>query len=148
MKRLSIFILSLISFTSLASNNYLAQKSIPQTTTYNINHHAIAVVLYPHAAAFESALKQARSLDPRIGLAFDARQLKPVRVSIANSKIPLDILFINAQKRITCMSQEITSNSSSTVGCNTPAVHTVLVLRGGAVQQFQLQIGDKVEGLV
>lgn len=127
--------------------DYSSFKVIPQVMIITINGHSLHVQTYPHYRAFENALMQTNTLEEKHGLAFDARLLKPVRISLAKEVIALDFLFINAQKRITCIAANITSSPTNSVGCNTP-VHSVLVLNAGEAQLLQLQIGDKVEGLI
>ncbi|RXJ45546.1 DUF192 domain-containing protein [Gelidibacter gilvus] len=61
-----------------------------------------------------------------------------------NTNIPLDIIYINADKSIVSFQKNAQPNNESSLPSNVPAKY-VLEINAGLADQWQLAVGDKIE---
>ncbi|MEO8774665.1 MAG: DUF192 domain-containing protein [Gelidibacter sp.] len=61
-----------------------------------------------------------------------------------NTKIPLDIIYIDADKKIVSFQKNAQPYSEASLPSNVPAKY-VLEINGGLADQWELKVGDKME---
>ncbi|HUH28606.1 DUF192 domain-containing protein [Gelidibacter sp.] len=61
-----------------------------------------------------------------------------------NTHIPLDIIYIDANKKIVSFQKNAQPNNESSLPSNVPAKY-VLEINAGLADQWQLAVGDKIE---
>ena len=85
-----------------------------------------------------------RSLAPDAGMLFDYRQPQPVAMWMANTLIPLDMLFIGADGRIVNIAERTVPQSRMPIP-SAGTVRAVLELNGGTVDRLGIRPGDRVK---
>lgn len=78
------------------------------------------------------------------GMLFDFAQTRPVYMWMQNTYISLDMLFLSEEGKIHHIVKSTTPLSRSLIGSGGP-VRYVLELKAGAVQEYDLKIGDQLE---
>lgn len=61
-----------------------------------------------------------------------------------NTNIPLDIIYINADKKIVSFQKNAQPNNETSLPSNVPAKY-VLEINAGLADEWQLEVGDKIE---
>lgn len=61
-----------------------------------------------------------------------------------NTKFPLDIIYIDADKNIVSFQKNAQPNNEASLPSNVPAKY-VLEVNGGLADQWELKVGDKIE---
>lgn len=84
-----------------------------------------------------------RRLAADAGMLFVYRQVKPVAMWMRNTLIPLDMLFIGADRRIVHIAERTVPMSTETIESREP-VSSVLELNAGTVSRFGIRPGDVV----
>lgn len=74
---------------------------------------------------------------------FSSRQNKPVMMWMKNTKIPLDMIFINSDNQIFWIQEKTTPMSEDLIIAPAPA-KAVLELNAGEVEKHQIKIGQTV----
>ena len=83
------------------------------------------------------------SMDRNAGMVFIYSPPQPVKMWMANTYIPLDMLFIDANGMIVAIEHNAMPLSKNPVGPNVPVV-AVLEVAGGVARELDIQIGDRV----
>ncbi len=84
-----------------------------------------------------------RRLGARAGMLFVYRRAGPVAMWMQNTLIPLDMLFIGADRRIAHIVERTVPLSTETIGSREP-VSSVLELNAGTVSRLGIKPGDAV----
>ena len=85
-----------------------------------------------------------RSMPDSQGMLFLFEQSKPQSFWMKNTLIPLDIIFIDENKKITTIHPNATPQSETSLPSNGNAQY-VLEVRGGFCQDYGVQIGDLID---
>lgn len=85
-----------------------------------------------------------RSLAPDAGMLFLYENGSKITMWMANTYIPLDMVFIGASGRITHIVERTVPESTELIGSNGP-VRAVLELNGGTTSRLGIRVGDRVE---
>jgi hypothetical protein len=91
----------------------------------------------------EQGLMFVRDLPPDRGMLFVAKQPRVFNMWMKNTYIPLDMVFIAADGRISSIAENTTPHSRSIVSSKVP-VGAILELKGGEAARRALHAGDKV----
>ena len=78
------------------------------------------------------------------GMLFDWGQPRQSDMWMRNTKVPLDMLFINADGTINRIAENTVPESLAIVSSNGP-VRATLELAGGTARRLNIRVGDKVE---
>jgi uncharacterized membrane protein (UPF0127 family) len=84
-----------------------------------------------------------RRLAPDAGMIFVYRRLEPVAMWMKNTFIPLDMLFIGADRRIVHIVERTVPHSTETIESGKPVLF-VLELNAGTVSRLGIKTGDVV----
>ncbi len=90
-----------------------------------------------------TGLMYRRTLAQDAGMLFVYSSVAPVSMWMKNTFIPLDMLFIAADGRITHIAERTVPQSTELIGSNGP-VRAVLELNGGTASRFGIKPGDRV----
>ncbi len=85
-----------------------------------------------------------RSLADRAGMLFDYGRETSVAMWMKNTFIPLDMIFIRGNGRISRIVQRTIPQSLATISSGGP-VRAVLEVNGGTAERLGIRIGDRVE---
>ena len=77
------------------------------------------------------------------GMLFDFKRDQDVAMWMRNTRIPLDMLFIDAKGKVVNIAQRAVPFSETTIP-SAGAVRAVLELNGGTAERLGLKAGDKV----
>ena len=83
------------------------------------------------------------SLPSDAGMLFDFKRDQDVAMWMRNTRIPLDMLFIDAKGKVVNIAQRAVPFSETTIPSAAP-VRAVLELNGGTAERLGLKAGDKV----
>lgn len=124
-----------------------AQVLFPQTPLELVGadgqHHAFTVELATTSQQLSQGLMFRTKMDADAGMLFDFGEIKPVSMWMKNTVLPLDMLFIDAQGRVTGIAQRTIPYSTTVISSPGP-VKAVLELNGGTASRLHLAVGDKV----
>jgi uncharacterized membrane protein (UPF0127 family) len=84
-----------------------------------------------------------RSLPPQRGMLFVYQRPRQISMWMKNTYIPLDMVFIDAQRRIESIAERTTPHSLATVSSKGPAL-AVLEIAGGEARRLGLKPGQQV----
>lgn len=84
-----------------------------------------------------------KSMPPESGMLFDFDEPRPVAMWMRNTLIPLDMLFIGSDGRITHIHENAVPHSEAIISSRGP-VKFVLELNGGAAKRYGIKPGDMV----
>jgi len=88
-------------------------------------------------------LMNRRSLAPDAGMLFDFGAERPIAMWMKNTLIPLDMIFISAQGRITGIAERTVPLSLETIG-SPGSIKAVLEVNGGTAERLHIHTGDRV----
>ncbi|MGR8949446.1 MAG: DUF192 domain-containing protein [Gammaproteobacteria bacterium] len=88
-------------------------------------------------------LMHRKFLAERSGMLFDFRELMSIGMWMKNTFIPLDMLFLNAEREVVSIHRQAQPHSVDIIRSTEPVQYTV-ELNGGAVEKFGLAVGDRV----
>jgi uncharacterized protein len=91
----------------------------------------------------EQGMMFIREMDEHTGMLFMFPENKQVIMWMKNTYVSLDLLFLDAHGKIDYIAASATPQSEARIGPPTPEF-AVLELKGGACEQFGINIGDKV----
>lgn len=107
-----------------------------------MEHHFI-VELASTPAERAQGLMYRKSLAPDAGMLFDFKELEPVAMWMKNTFIPLDMLFIARDGRITRITERAVPLSLTPIPSGEPVL-AVLELNSGTSARLGLKPGDRV----
>ena len=85
-----------------------------------------------------------RNLAPDAGMLFLYENGSRVTMWMANTYIPLDMVFVGPSGRITHIVERTVPESTELIGSNGP-VRAVLELNGGTTSRLGIRVGDRIE---
>ena len=88
-------------------------------------------------------LMHRKSLDQREGMIFDFEQSQPIGMWMKNTFIPLDMIFLDAKRRVLFIHHQAQPHSLDIIRSPRAARYTV-ELNGGAAKTYGLGLGDLV----
>ncbi|NJW53782.1 DUF192 domain-containing protein [Salinimicrobium oceani] len=91
----------------------------------------------------ETGLMYRQAMDQDQGMLFIFEQEEPRGFYMKNTHIPLDLIFLNAQRKIVSISKNAQPESLETIPSNLPAQY-VLEINGGLSDQWNLETGDSL----
>lgn len=91
----------------------------------------------------EVGLMFRKSLAPDAGMLFDYQAPQPVAMWMKNTLIPLDMLFIGADSRVSRIAERAVPHSLTTIESGGP-VRGVLELNAGTASRLVIKVGDLV----
>ena len=106
--------------------------------------HPFRVELARTAAERSQGLMYRRNLAADRGMLFLYPVPQPVGMWMKNTYIPLDMLFIADDGRISHIAANTTPHSEATISSNGPA-RAVLELNAGTAERLGIEVGDRVE---
>jgi uncharacterized protein len=98
-------------------------------------------------AEHERGLMFRESMPADHGMLFDFEQPQPVTFWMKNTKLPLDMVFIDADGRVTGVSPDAVPYSEDLIRSPGP-VRAVLELNAGTARRLGIQAGDRVSGSI
>lgn len=105
--------------------------------------HSFTVEIADTEAAREKGLMFRRSLPEGTGMLFDFKSEQVVGFWMENTYIPLDMIFIRADGRITKIVENTEPLSTRIIPSGGPVL-AVLEVLGGTVQKLGIKTGDQV----
>jgi hypothetical protein len=105
--------------------------------------HAFEIWIAATPDQQEQGLMFVRDLAPNRGMLFVADPPRVFRMWMKNTYIPLDMVFIGADGRISKITANAVPHSLDTLSSDTP-VAAILELKGGEAARRALQPGDRV----
>jgi hypothetical protein len=91
----------------------------------------------------EQGMMFIREMDVHTGMLFMFPGNAPVNMWMKNTYISLDLLFLNKEGQIDYIAARATPESETIIGPPSPDF-AVLELKGGACDQFDIKVGDRV----
>lgn len=88
-------------------------------------------------------LQHRRTLAPDAGMLFDYKESRPVAMWMKNTRIPLDMLFIDAAGRVARLARDTEPFSLTPIPSGQP-VRAVLELNAGTARRLGIGPGDRV----
>ena len=137
--RVSLFVLALLP--AAASARALRTERLDIVTGGGVRHFKVEVADTP--ATRERGLMFRKRLAPDGGMLFDFKTSQTVDFWMKDTLIPLDMLFIGADRRVVSIARNATPMSESHIPSGGPVVE-VLEVRGGRAAEIGVQPGDKV----
>ncbi|WP_180897434.1 DUF192 domain-containing protein [Martelella soudanensis] len=138
------------AFLLLFSGLALAQTEVAFDTSELTLHtatgdHEIVVELAETEQQRQRGLMYRTGLAPDHGMIFDLGQPRAASMWMANTLIPLDMVFIRADGSVAGFHEEAEPGSKRVIASREP-VKYVLELAGGQAQAYGLKPGDTVTG--
>jgi len=106
--------------------------------------HAFQVELAVTPDEQRTGLMYRRQMPADAGMLFLYDNGSRITMWMANTYIPLDMVFIGPDGRITHIVERTVPESTELIGSNGPA-RAVLELNGGTVSRLGIKVGDRVE---
>jgi len=142
----TILLLPLVTLTFLSISYSCTSPSGPQVTIHTSKNTLIQVSV--EIASTEEkrqlGLMYRRELPELHGMLFLFPYEGELSFWMKNTPFPLDIIFINAARRIVGIAENTTPFSEKPLPSNKPA-QFVLEIHGGFCQRYGIMIGDQIE---
>jgi uncharacterized membrane protein (UPF0127 family) len=106
--------------------------------------HLFQIELAISAEQMAQGLMFRRQIAPDAGMLFLHREERELSMWMKNTFIPLDMVFIAADGRITRIAQRTVPQSLATISSDGPAM-AVLELNAGTAERLGIKPGDRVE---
>lgn len=120
-----------------------AAQTLPVTVRTNQGDVPLTLELATTPAIREQGLMNRDTLAPNDGMLFLFPKANRVAFWMKNTRIPLDILFVDAKGHIVHIAHKTTPYSETPIDSTKP-VNTVIELAGGQAEAKKLQEGDSV----
>jgi len=85
-----------------------------------------------------------RSMASQAGMLFLYRPVQPISMWMMNTYIPLDMLFVSADRRIVRIAERTVPHSTETIPSGQPIL-AVIELNAGTAARLGIKVGDRVE---
>lgn len=142
-----IRILLLLAVFWLPTGQAAAQVGFDRDTVRVVggdgSERVFAVEMARSADQLAQGLMYRQKLAADAGMLFDFGTPRPVSMWMKNTLIPLDMLFIAVDGRVTGIAQRAVPQSLAIIDSPGP-VKAVLELNGGTAQRLGLKVGDRV----
>ncbi|BAO74671.1 DUF192 domain-containing protein [Winogradskyella sp. PG-2] len=104
----------------------------------------IAIEIADNDYETQTGLMYRTKLETNHGMLFIFPDLQPRSFYMKNTKIPLDIIYIDENKTIVSFQKDAKPFDETSLPSNAPAKY-VLEINGGLSDEWQLEIGDRVD---
>lgn len=91
----------------------------------------------------ETGLMYRQSMEADQGMLFIFEKEEPRGFYMKNTRIPLDLIFLDSQNKIVSIAKDAKPESLETIPSNVPAQY-VLEINGGLSDQWNLVVGDSL----
>lgn len=124
----------------------VAAAGFSKLSVHNAEGRSLAFTVEMAQTPEEAAigLMNRPSLAADAGMLFDFGHDQPIAMWMKNTLIPLDMIFIDGNGRITGIAERTVPMSLTTIPSPGP-VRAVLEVNGGTAERLHIHIGDKVE---
>ena len=140
-------VMALLFFTLASAAQAQQQQTFTseplQIETAGGKSHDFTVELALNNAQREQGLMFRKSMPPENGMLFNFGEPRDVAMWMRNTLIPLDMLFIGRDGRITHIHENAVPHSEAIISSRGP-VNFVLELNGGAAKRYGIKPGDIV----
>jgi uncharacterized membrane protein (UPF0127 family) len=106
--------------------------------------HKFTVELALSASQQAQGLMYRRAMAPQAGMLFLYRPVQPISMWMMNTYIPLDMLFVAADRRIVRIAERTIPFSTETIPSGQPIL-AVIELNAGTAARLGIKVGDRVE---
>jgi len=130
--------------TQVAGIAGAAAPTVPLSIRTATGTHDFKVELAVTPDQQRLGLMYRRSLAPDAGMLFLYENGSNVTMWMANTYIPLDMIFIGSTGRITHIAERTVPQSTELIGSNGPC-RAVLEVNGGTASRLGIRVGDQVE---
>lgn len=124
-----------------------AQSGLPiqdlQILTHDGHEHRFRIEMADNAASRRRGLMFRKSLAPNAGMLFDFKTPRHVSFWMKNTRIPLDMLFLDSDGYIINLAPNVPPLSETNIPSG-GAVLAVLEIRGGRSAELGIEPGDRV----
>jgi len=131
-----------VLFLALAATAAFAQAGT-RLVIEGERRHAFTVEVAATDETRQVGLMFRKSLAADAGMLFDYQTPQPVAMWMKNTLIPLDMLFIGADSRISRIAERTVPHSLATIDSGGP-VRAVLELNAGTAARLGIKVGDLV----
>jgi uncharacterized membrane protein (UPF0127 family) len=135
--------LVIILVLALAAAAALAQATSRLVIEGERGRHTFAVEVAATDETRQVGLMFRKTLAADAGMLFDYQTPQPVAMWMKNTLIPLDMLFIGADHRISGIAERTVPHSLATIDSGGP-VRAVLELNAGTAARLGIKVGDLV----
>lgn len=122
-----------------------AAERLELFVTSHTGRHAFQVELADEPQERATGLMYRRELPKGEGMLFDFVEERPVSMWMANTYVPLDMLFIKADGSVESIGERTTPLSRRSVESRGP-VRYVLEINGGLSDELGISAGDTISG--
>jgi hypothetical protein len=138
-------VLALLSFGAGAQPQQLeAFTTAPLVVHTGAAQHKFTVELALTPQQQSQGLMYRRTLAPQAGMLFVYRPVQPISMWMMNTLIPLDMVFVAADRRIVRIAERTVPLSTETIQSGQPVL-AVIEFNAGTVARYGIKVGDRVE---
>jgi uncharacterized membrane protein (UPF0127 family) len=119
-------------------------STAPLTVQTAAGRHSFTVDLALTPRQQSQGLMYRRALAPQAGMLFVYRPVQPIAMWMMNTYIPLDMLFVAADRRIVRIAERTVPLSTETIPSGEPVL-AVIELNAGTAARLGIKVGDRVE---
>lgn len=144
MRKLRLFLtISALCWVPMGSSRAIdfAQEPLLITTANNEYRYQVEIANTPEQQ--EQGLMFRTTLGDNAGMLFPQGHERMVRMWMKNTKIPLDMLFIDTTGKIVYIAANTTPDSLDIISSPLP-VYAVLELAGGSASKRKIEVGNRV----
>lgn len=109
--------------------------------------HALVAEIAVSERQHQAGLMFRKSLADGEAMLFDFGTPAPQSMWMKNTLIPLDMLFVDADGRITHIAENAVPFSLATIDSEGP-VRAVIEIAGGLAERWDISVGDRIEGAI
>ena len=131
-----------IFFTALSSKDYKTNLQIKNPQGKKVNNFLVSIA--KDDEQLMKGLMFVTYLPQNYGMIFEFKNEHMVYMWMKNTKIPLDMLFIDKTKTIVSIKNKAEVESLDSISSIKP-VTKVLEINGGLAKKLGIAVGDKVE---
>lgn len=136
-------IIALVSASAVAQGLVSFERSTLEVIGPSGRRHGFAVEVAQSARQLSQGLMYRKSLAKDAGMLFDFGAVQPIAMWMKNTLIPLDMVFIAADGRVTGVAERTVPMSTTVISSPGP-VRAVLELNGGTAARLDIKAGDRV----
>ncbi|MFT6346513.1 MAG: uncharacterized membrane protein (UPF0127 family) [Myxococcota bacterium] len=133
-----ISLIFLCAFSPIDRKNYSKNLQIKNPKTNQIHHFKIAVSADPISR--EKGLMFVENLPENYGMMFEFKQKRIIYMWMKNTKIPLDMLFINENGKIINIEKQAQPESLKKIS-SIKTIKKVLEINGGLSDKLGIEVG-------
>lgn len=138
------YVLAFISALAVMGQLAVAQLTVsPLSVTTDAATHAFTVEIADTPEEIQQGLMFRESLAADAGMLFDFGEVRPASMWMKNTKISLDMLFMDEQGQVIAIARNAVPGSLRSLGPGLP-VRAVLEIGGGRAKELGIAPGDTV----